>query len=248
MTGRARRRRASSVVLLGGLAGIAAGCLPPAATAEGRTVSDLYAVFVGIAAVVAAIVFGLTTYAILRYRGSERDELPVQTRGSVRLEVVWTVIPILTIVGLFAGTLVVLGRVEARSAQPGADLRVEAFRWGWTFSYPAEGIVVSGSTPDGPEVVVPVGAPVRVTLAAADVNHAFYVPLFLFKRDAIPGRESVFEFTVEEPGAYGGQCAEFCGIYHAAMPFTIRAVSRAEYEAWLGGQPRTLATPIGSPP
>ena len=223
------------------------GCLPAAATVEGSAVADLYTVFIGIAAVVAALVFGLTTWAILRYRSGDPDDVPVQTRGSVRLEIIWTAIPILTIAGLFVGTLLVLGRVEARSEEPGADLRVEAFRWGWTFEYPAEGIAVSGVGLAGPEAVVPVGEPVRVTLAAADVNHAFYVPLFLFKRDAIPGRESVFEFTVEEPGAYGGQCAEFCGIYHAGMPFTIRAVPRDEYDAWLAAQPRAGSTAEPSP-
>jgi cytochrome c oxidase subunit 2 len=64
------------------------------------------------------------------------------------------------------------------------------------------------------------------------------VPVFLFKRDAIPGRETVFEITIEEPGTYGGQCAEFCGTFHARMPFTIEAVPRAEFEAWLDTQPR----------
>jgi cytochrome c oxidase subunit 2 len=62
------------------------------------------------------------------------------------------------------------------------------------------------------------------------------VPAFLFKRDAIPGRPTEFEFTVEEAGAYRGQCAEFCGIYHAQMTLTVRAVSSAEYEAWLAEQ------------
>ncbi len=236
------RRWALPLVAIAVVAVLVAGCLPAAATAEGRSVADLYAVFVGIAAVVAAIVFGLTTYAIVRYRSRDPAEIPVQTRGSVRLEIIWTAIPVLTIIGLFVGTLLVLNRVEARSAQPGAELRVEAFRWGWTFEYPAEGVVVSGVGLAGPEAVVPVGEPIRVTLGAADVNHAFFVPVFLFKRDAIPGRESDFEFTVDEPGSYGGQCAEFCGIYHAGMPFTIRAVPRAEYDAWLAAQPRGAAT------
>ena len=88
--------------------------------------------------------------------------------------------------------------------------------------------------------------------------HAFYVPRFLFKRDAIPGRPNEFEFTVDEPGTYGGQCAEFCGVYHDRMLFTVRAVTRAEYEAWLrrsgsrARPPRPVASPaplspIGSP-
>jgi cytochrome c oxidase subunit 2 len=68
--------------------------------------------------------------------------------------------------------------------------------------------------------------------------------VFLFKRDAIPGRESSFDFTIDDPGTYGGQCAEFCGVYHSRMPFTIRAVSPAEFETWLSSQPK--ATPAAS--
>jgi cytochrome c oxidase subunit 2 len=242
---------------------LVAACLPAAATAEGREISTLYGYFMLLAVLVGLLVFGLATFAIVRYRVPARrgrtardratdavledEPLPAQTHGNLKLEAVWTAIPLLTVIGLFAGTLVVLNRVEARSAQPAAEIRVEAFRWGWTFRYPNEGVEVSGIGAPGPEVVVPVGEPLRFTLTAADVNHAFFVPQFLFKRDMIPGRDNVFEITIEEAAAYGGQCAEFCGIYHAKMPFTIRAVPRAEYDAWLAGQPREGAQPSAAP-
>jgi cytochrome c oxidase subunit II len=92
---------------------------------------------------------------------------------------------------------------------------------------------------------VPVGEPVRVTVASADVVHSFYVPQFLFKRDAVPGRESSFDFTVEDAGTYRGQCAEFCGIYHSRMPFTVRAVSRTDYDAWVSSQPKSSPAASG---
>jgi cytochrome c oxidase subunit 2 len=218
---------------------LGAGCLPSSPTAEGRAIGTLYLGFVAVAAVVAVVVYGLLTWAIVRYRGRPGDEPPAQVHGNLRLEVVWTVLPILTVLALFAGTLVVLTRVEAVTANPRAEVRVEAFRWGWSASYPAAGVTVSGLRETGPEIVLPVDETVRITLVAADVVHAFYVPAFLFKRDAIPGRETVFEITIEEPGAYGGQCAEFCGTFHSRMPFTIRAVSRAEFDAWLASQPGT---------
>jgi cytochrome c oxidase subunit 2 len=183
------------------------------------------------------VVFGLTTWAIVRHRARGRTDLPAQTRGNVRLEVVWTAIPVVIVVGLFIATLGVLARLEPRATAPDTELRVEAFRWGWSFSYPAAGVTVTGIGADGPEAVVPVGRPIRVTLAAQDVIHSFYVPVFLFKRDAVPGRESIFEFTVEEPGTYRGQCAEFCGVFHSRMPFSIRAVAEAEFVAWLADQP-----------
>jgi cytochrome c oxidase subunit II len=226
---------------------LVAGCLPAAASNEGRDVAALYTGFVAIALVIGAIVFGVTTWSVVRYRG-RRDEpadaaLPVQTRGSLRLESIWTALPIITVLGLFAATLVVLNRMEATSDRPGAVIRVEGFRWGWTFRYPDLGITVSGIGSPGPEIVVPVGQPIRLTVTAADVVHSFYVPQFLFKRDAIPGRESTFEFTVPDAGTYRGQCAEFCGINHSRMPFAVRAVSRADYDAWVASQPKSSPGP-----
>jgi cytochrome c oxidase subunit 2 len=129
----------------------------------------------------------------------------------------------------------VLDDVQRRSNQP-LELEVEAFRWGWRFAYPAEGVVLEGVLDPGPQAVVPVGRPVQVTLTSNDVIHSFYVPKFLYKRDAIPGRTQVFELTVEREGLYTGQCAEFCGLFHARMPFSIRAVSEADFEDWLAEQ------------
>ncbi len=221
------------------LAGIgAAGCLPSSPTSEGQAIGNLYLGFVLAAIVVALIVYGLLTWAIVRYRGRPDDPPPEQIHGNVRLEVLWTVLPILIVIALFAGTLVVLTRVEAVTAEPRTEVHVRAYRWGWAAAYPDAGVTVSGLREPGPEIVLPTGEPVRIRLSSADVIHAFYVPVFLFKRDAIPGRETVFEITIEEVGTYGGQCAEFCGTFHARMPFTIEAVPRAEFEAWLDAQPR----------
>jgi cytochrome c oxidase subunit II len=232
--------------LLAAMALVAAGCLPAAASEQGRDVAALYTGFVAVAAVVAIIVFGATTWSVLRYR-RRRDEphgtLPPQVHGSLRLESTWTAIPIITVLVLFGATLLVLNRVQAASDKPGAVIRVEGFRWGWTFRYPDAGITVSGIGSPGPEIVVPVGEPIRVTVTSADVVHSFYVPQFLFKRDAVPGRESSFDFTVENAGTYRGQCAEFCGIYHSRMPFTVRAVSRTDYDTWVASQPKTSPAP-----
>jgi plastocyanin len=106
--------------------------------------------------------------------------------------------------------------------------------------------VVISSSPSSPssddardpaqDVVLPVGVPVRFRLNAADVIHSFYVPSFFFKRDAVPGRTNEFEVTIEKPGRYGGQCAEFCGLNHGQMFFNIQAVEQAEYDSWLAEQ------------
>jgi cytochrome c oxidase subunit II len=224
---------------------VASGCLPAAASSQARDVAALYTGFIAIAAVVAIIVFGGTTWSVLRYRRRRNEapgSLPPQTHGSLRLESTWTAIPIITVLVLFGATLLVLSRMESTSATPGAVIRVEAFRWGWTFQYPDLGISVSGIGSPGPEIVVPAGEPVRVTVTSNDVVHSFYVPQFLFKRDAVPGRASSFDFTAD-PGTYRGQCAEFCGIYHSRMPFTVRAVSRIDYDAWVAGQPKSSPAP-----
>jgi cytochrome c oxidase subunit 2 len=195
-------------------------------------------------------VLGLTTFAIIRYRRGRVTEPPVQTRGNVRAEAIWTILPALTVVGLFVLTVLTLVRVDSPAGEPGAEIEVTAFRWGWSFRYPAADVTVSGIGAPGPEVVVPVGEPVRFRLTSEDVVHSFFVPAFLQKRDANPGRENVLQVTIEEAGTYRGQCAEFCGVYHWRMPFAVRAVSRAEFDAWLAAQPRGAgppAAPEGSP-
>ncbi|HVL53728.1 MAG TPA: cytochrome c oxidase subunit II [Vitreimonas sp.] len=228
---------------------LVAGCLPQPVTAEGRDITATYTIFLIAAAVVAAIVLGSTTWAIVRYRRGRVPDLPVQTRGNVRAEAIWTFLPAVTVVGLFIVTVLTLVRIDSPDAAPGAEVEVSAFRWGWTFRYPEEDITVSGIGAPGPEIVVPVDEPVRFRISAADVIHSFYVPAFLQKRDANPGRENVMQVTIEEPGTYRGQCAEFCGLYHWRMPFAVRAVAREEYEAWLAEQPRGAdpSVPVGSP-
>ncbi len=93
-------------------------------------------------------------------------------------------------------------------------------------------------------MVVPVGETIQLTLTSRDVIHGFYVPAFLFKRDVIPGQANAFDFTVDEPGTYTGQCTQFCGLFHHAMTFTLRAVTPAEFDAWLA---QKQATPAPSP-
>jgi cytochrome c oxidase subunit II len=219
------------------VAAVVAGCLRAPATEQARAVSDLWTVFVVAAAGVGVLVWGLITIALIRYRRPAADagSVPPQIRDAPRLEIAWTIGPILLVLVLFWLTLGALERIDART--PGrVTVDVTAFRWQWRFDYPGTGISVSGG-PDSPaEMVVPAGEPIHVVLTATDVIHSFYVPQFLFKRDAIPGRPNEFDLTIDEPGAYGGQCAEFCGVFHDRMTLTVRAVTRPEYDAWLAGK------------
>lgn len=199
---------------------------------QGASIDSLYRFFFVAAAVVFVIVSGLIAYSIVRFRRRPGDDgLPRQTAHDVRLEVAWFALPTALVMVLFALTFKTLDRVTERHA--GAlTIRTEAFQWGWRFDY-GDGAVVVGLPEDPAEVVVPVGRPVAFELVSTDVVHAFYVPRFLNKIDVIPGRENRLDVTITRPGNYEGYCAEFCGLLHDRMTFTVRAVSPEEFEAWL---------------
>lgn len=238
MTGEPAVRRVAprTARLLAGVALVVAagGCMPQPATTQAQAISDLYAVFLAGGIVVAVVVWGLVTWAILRYRRRD-DQMPRQSEGNLRIEAVWTLIPLATVLVLFLLTVRTLGTVGA--VDPGGvDLHVTAFRWQWQATYPADGVTLTGTTANELEVVLPVDTPIHVTLESLDVNHSWYVPRFLFKRDAIPGRPTSFELRITDTGSYPGACAEFCGIGHDAMLFSIRAVEPADFAAWLAEQ------------
>jgi cytochrome c oxidase subunit 2 len=231
---------------LGGIASLLGGCLPAPATQQARAVTDLWTVFIVAAAGVGALVWGLITFDILRYRRRAADatKIPPQIHDAPRLEIAWTAGPIILVLILFWLTLGALDKIDARD--PGKVIvDVTAFRWQWKFDYPGTGVSVIGG-PDAPaEMVVPAGEPIHIVLTATDVAHAFFVPAFLFKRDAIPGRPNEFDLTIDAPGAYGGQCAEFCGVFHDRMLLTVRAVTRPEYDAWLAGKQAATGASAG---
>src|SRR5439155_11610603 len=128
--------------------------------------------------------------------------IPPQIVDSRNLEIAWTVLPIVTILGLFGLTLVALGQVDARAVSPRVTVDVTAYRWQWRFDYEGTAVSVAGGPDQPAEMVVPVGEPVHIVLTSVDVAHSFFVPAFLFKRDAIPGHPNEFDVTIDEPGVY----------------------------------------------
>ena len=230
------------------LALAASGCLlpPDPVTEAGQDVFNLYLVVLALAAIVFIGVEGFILYAIFRYRRQPGDDvLPEQHHGNNTIEVIWTIIPTVIVLILFTVSVITLGEVEGRSEDPGVTIEVDGFQWQWTFSYP-EGGTTTGTIGSPPTLVVPVNEPVRLVLNSLDVNHAFYVPQFLIKRDLIPvgenGEPNELEFTITEAGTYAGQCAEFCGTAHADMTFIVDAVSREAYDEY------AAALASGSPP
>lgn len=228
----------------------APGFLPgEVVTTQGHAAQSLYIPIFIVAVGVFILVEGLVLLAVLRFRRRRTDTaLPAQTHGNNKLEVIWTAIPFVIVLAMFVGSYSVLNTVEARSADPDIVWDATAFQWQWQFELKDEGLSWTGAGKNGPEMVVPVNETVLVKLHAQDVIHAFYVPAFFYKKDAIPGRENTVEFVVEKPGVYGGQCAEFCGLSHPDMYFTVRAVERAEYDAWLAEAVAAAnATPTPAP-
>lgn len=211
-------------------------------TTQGHAISGLFLVFTAAGVVVGLIVWSLTTWALLRYRRRDGGGLPTQTRGNVPIEAIWTLLPLITVVVLFVLTLGTLDIVDA-SDPAAVQVNVTAFRWGWRADYPGSERTVIGVDPSPAVLELPVGVPVAIKLSAADVDHAFYIPAFMFKRDAIPGRPTTFEITIENAGSYPGECAEYCGIGHAAMPFIVQAVSPSDFQAWLAGGAAAPASP-----
>jgi len=227
------------------------GCmLPPEPKTEAaKDVFNLYLLVLALAVIVFVGVEGFLVYAIVRYRRKPGDDtLPKQYHGNNKIEIVWTAIPTIIVFVLFTFSMITLAEVDAKSDHPGAVIEVDGFQWQWTFRY-SNGAVVNGSAAKLPVLAVPVGEPVRLILKSLDVNHAFFVPDFLIKRDLIDFGEGIppneLEFTVTEAGTYSGQCAEFCGAGHADMRFSVQAMARADYDAYIAGL--LAAVPSASP-
>jgi cytochrome c oxidase subunit II len=232
---------------------------PKEATSQGASVRGLYDVVFYIAVIIFAIVEGLIVYAVIRYRRKPTDmDLPPQTHGNNLVEVIWTIVPTLIVLFIFVISWQSLNTVEARSDHPGARVRAVAQRFAWSFIYLGDdGATPVIKTPDGKDapvfgtMVVPVGEPIDVKLFSPDVIHAFYVPKFLFKRDVNPGRTNEFDFTVDPQDVgqtFSGQCAELCGAGHQGMTFQVKAVSRADFDAWLDAQIKAAKQAPSAPP
>jgi cytochrome c oxidase subunit 2 len=248
--------RAGAVLLL---ITLVAGCgmLPPDPKTEAaREVWNLYLIVFVMGMIVLVGVEGFIVYAILRYRRRD-DRLPDQLHGNNLVELIWTAIPTVIVLILFVLSSIALGAVEARSEQPSVTIEVDGFQWQWEFRYldadsdRDNDVVVTGTPAEPPVMALPINEPVRLILRSRDVIHAFYVPNFLIKRDLIPVPEdeslNEMEVTVTEVGTYGGQCAEFCGDLHARMTFSVEAMTRADFDAWLAAAPHGESPPPPPP-
>ena len=188
-------------------------------------------VFVCVAAAVAIYVYGAIVWCIFAYRRGHREA--EHFTGNTPLEITYAVIPLLIVIGLFLVTFHDEMPVDAVSAHPENRVDVTAFRWSWRFGYNGDRITTAG-TPDAPPTLyLPVNRTTEIDLATSDVNHSFWVPAFLFKRDAIPGMTNVFDFTPSRTGTYLSRCSQFCGLDHALMSFVVKVVPDDAYDRYI---------------
>jgi cytochrome c oxidase subunit 2 len=200
-------------------------------TTNSSSVFHLWQGFSVGAAIIGTFVVLLILYAVVRYR-RKGDTIPEQTQYHLPLELLYTVVPILIVFGLFAATLVVENKVVA-NPKTSVVVDVNAFQWGWKFSYPGSSAVVVGQTTQDPVMVIPVNTNVHINLTSTDVIHGFYVKEFNFSRYALPGVVNQFTIRPVNTGTFFGQCTQLCGLYHSLMFFQVKVVTMVQYTAWL---------------
>jgi cytochrome c oxidase subunit II len=209
----------------------------PEASAHAVTIDRLMIAFSALALALTVPVFVLTIAFAIRYRRGKQVNREHASDRNVWLEVSWSVIPFLLILGFFVFSARVFFAFHRR---PADALPVDAVakQWMWKFQHP-------GGQREINQLHVPVGTPVAVTMTSQDVIHSLYIPALRIKQDVLPGRYTRLFFTATEPGTYRLHCAEFCGTDHSLMGGAFVAMTPAGYGAWLRGADRAL-TPAGA--
>ncbi len=202
------------------------------ASAQGLTMRDDWYVFIAAAAVVALIVYVLILLPLVLWRQKAGREA-ANFNGNPPLEIISVIIPLLIVIGLFVYTYTHELSVDAVSAHPQSIVDVTAFRWSWEFEYPGSSIRVAGQPLHPPTLYLPLGRTTEIALRTADVNHSFWIPDFLFKRDAIPGMINRFDLTPNRLGTFVSRCAQFCGLDHALMSFEVKVVPGKAFDRYI---------------
>ncbi len=228
----------------------------------GRYALGFHNALVWVMAIISIFVLGLLLYVMVRFR-AKANPTPSRTTHNTLLEVVWTLVPVLVLVGIAIPSISLLSQQYRSPPKDAVTVKVTGNQWYWSYSFPDNGDfsfdsymlnikgepevnpgkrVVGSSPTDGPShlevdnrLVLPVGVPIRIQMTAADVIHSFAVPALWFKIDAVPGRLNERMLTIEKPGVYYGQCSELCGVKHGYMPIAIEAVPMNQWRDWVRG-------------
>ena len=232
--------------------------MPRGVTGASRHIFALHMMALWVCVGIAAVVFGVMIWSMIFHRKSRGAVPDVTLTHSTKVEVVWTAVPVLILIGMAIPSARLLLKIN-NNTDAQVNIRVTGFQWGWRYQYVGSGVsfisklsessnaarqLNSGISPtsvphyllsvDHP-MVVPVGEKVRLLITSVDVIHSWWVPDLGVKRDAIPGyiNEASFTIAPNRPGIYRGQCTELCGRGHAYMPIVVHAVTPAAFQAWL---------------
>lgn len=200
---------------------------------------------------VGVVTWGLMLWAMVAYRRRKgQTGLPVQLRYNMPIEIFYTVVPLILVIGLFAFTARDQNAIETQYEDPDVSVTAIGKQWAWDFQYNGErennsdavwsiGVQAvpdaNGNVDEGalPTLYLPVNQTVTIKLNSRDVIHSFWIVDFLYKKDMYIGRDNYWSFTPTREGTYEGKCAELCGEYHSAMLFNVKVVSENEYEQHL---------------
>ncbi len=238
--------------------------MPKGVTAISHDVYNLHMIILIVCCLIGLVVFGAIFYSIINHRKSKGYKA-AQFHESTTVEIIWTVIPFIILIGMAIPATKTLIAMEDTSD---ADMTVQitAYQWKWHYNYLDHGVNFYSTlaTPRSEiynktaksedyllqvdnEVVLPINKKVRILLTSNDVNHAWWIPDLAVKKDAIPGFINQMWTKIDKPGVYRGQCAELCGRDHGFMPIVVRAVEQAEFDKWVaanngGAMPASAST------
>ncbi|MEW4448406.1 cytochrome c oxidase subunit II [Qipengyuania sp. JC766] len=218
----------------------------------GDYAQPLHIGLVWVMAIISAFVLALLVWVVVRYN-RRSNKVPSKTTHNTMIEVIWTIVPVLILVGIAIPSISLLARQYETPPEDAITIKAIGYQWYWGYEYPDNGgFEIISNMLDEDEarargfpaqlevdnrMVVPAGVPLRIQTTAADVIHSFAVPSLWFKQDAIPGRLNEKLLFIKEPGIYYGQCSELCGARHAYMPIAVEAVPLEQWQAWVLAQP-----------
>ncbi len=207
--------------------------LSPALVNTRHEYYHVFGIYVPIAVGVFLVIVVVMVVAVLRYRRRPVSEA-ARWHENNRLEGAYAALLAAVVAFLLYITFTAEHRVDTVSAQerPSLTVDVTGAKWEWQFALPAYGFSVRSGTVGRQQLVVPTGEAIRFNLTSADVIHSLWIPYLRFKRDLIPGAMESVTLVFPSAGVFAGQCAEFCGLRHADMVFTVRAVSPARFSTW----------------
>jgi cytochrome c oxidase subunit 2 len=232
--------------------------MPVGVTELSRRIHALHMLILWVCVAIATAVFGVMIYSIVKFRRSQ-GAVASNFDHSTRAEILWTIIPVMILVGMAIPAAATLVRIED-TRNSDLTVKVTGYQWRWHYEYLDRNVAFFSSITreadaarqldSGVDVgtvrnylldvdrplVVPLGKKVRVLLTAGDVIHAWWVPAFGMKKDAIPGFVNELWFRAEQVGIYRGQCTELCGRDHAFMPIVVDVRSQEDFDSWLKSQ------------